>query len=202
MIAQNMQPELHVVIGWASLIFLLGFLAGMALAIVWHKIGEEQARSEQAEAYGAGPLVLPQASIRAGGQIFGPEVVDGKYVVHPDPGSTILFRATDGESLPGQKAWGELPYEELAPMFLDQFLIRYFHDLMKPPDMRMLQTPWKAFLETNPWAKEMPTLFWLLTSYKLKEQQLNFAIAEYTERMAKLSAENPSPVFRGGWSRE
>lgn len=97
------------------------------------------------------------------------------------------FRTKQGAPLPTRAAWGELPYEELAPMFLDQFLLRYFAGLM--PTYVNVETwktsPWDNFIECCEWAKEMPLLFEQLTGYKLNDRQLNEAIGEYVSRLEK-----------------
>lgn len=99
-----------------------------------------------------------------------------------------VFKTSRGEGLPLQTTWGALPMEEIPPMFLDQFLIRYFFEIMRLPDLKLMQTsPWRAFVATNTWAKDLPMLFWQLTSYKLSERQMNQAIEEYVERMGKLA---------------
>src|SRR5579864_8611178 len=64
------------------------------------------------------------------------------------------FTRLDGQPLPAQEAWGALPYAELGPMFLDQFLLRYFLDILKQPESAAMNSgPWQAFVEVNPWAK-------------------------------------------------
>lgn len=99
------------------------------------------------------------------------------------------FTRLDGEYMPAQEAWGALPYAELQPMFLDQFLIRYFCDLIKTPTGDRMDTlgPWDAFCQVNPWAMGMRSLFWQLTGYELSTRQLNAAIEEYVERVGKFS---------------
>lgn len=105
--------------------------------------------------------------------------------------SVVVFKSNDGQSYPTRKAWGDLPYEELSPMFLDQFLLRYFHALMpqKATDVRLdpAREPWAQFVEASPgqWLKDMPLAFEQLTGYKLNELQLNNAIAEYVRRLQK-----------------
>jgi len=115
--------------------------------------------------------------------------------------NAIVFRDKDNIPYPTRKAWGDLPYDELEPMFLDQFLLRYFPELMPPMiprnDGAMLwwrpedsitfntREPWASFIEACPWAKDMPLLFEQLTGYKLNEMQLNNAIAEYVRRLQK-----------------
>jgi hypothetical protein len=104
----------------------------------------------------------------------------------------------DGTALPTRNVWDDrkgspIPYEELSPMFLDQFLLRYFAELM-PYSLYWLESivktgsPWEDFVRTNPWAKEMPLLFEQLTGYKLTELQLNYAIAEYVRRLQRVDA--------------
>lgn len=97
-----------------------------------------------------------------------------------------------GLPLPPRKQWGDLPYEELSPMFLDQFLLRYFSELIRMPPAQVprvsLYVPWDDFLICNPWAREMPVLFQQLTGYQLNEHQLNNAIAEYCTRLSKLQS--------------
>lgn len=116
--------------------------------------------------------------------------------------ATAVFHS-DGYPMPVRKAWGDVPYDELGPMFLDQFLLRYFSDLMPSliprNDGVMLwwlredsyefdgRDPWASFLAACSWAKEMPLLFEQLTGYKLNELQLNNAIAEYVRRLQKSS---------------
>jgi hypothetical protein len=99
---------------------------------------------------------------------------------------------SDGYPMPVRKAWGDIAYDELGPMFLDQFLLRYFPDLMKPEPYTLAAevgiSPWDAFSESNSWAKDMPLLFEQLTGYKLNEMQLNNAIAEYVRRLQKADA--------------
>ena len=85
-----------------------------------------------------------------------------------------------------------MPYEELEGMFLDQFLIRFFHSLMPQVQMPLAGerdgrklSPWECFMALRPWAKEMPLLFEQMTGYTLNEVQLNNAIAEYARRLSK-----------------
>jgi hypothetical protein len=108
-----------------------------------------------------------------------------------DPNSPSVFYS-DGYPLPVRKAWGDIPYEELGPMFLDQFLLRYFAPWMCRSGLSAADTlsPWDTFAYANPWAKEMPLLFEQLTGYKLNDMQLNNAIAEYVRRSQK-SARKP-----------
>ena len=86
----------------------------------------------------------------------------------------------------------EIPHEEQAPMFLDQFLLRYFYDLVQPIDENAPGRPWELFVQKNPWAKEMPVLFHQLTSIKLTDMQLNGAIADYMSRLSKLEGSQRS----------
>ena len=73
-------------------------------------------------------------------------------------------------------------------MFLDQFLLRFFHSLM--PETWVLRfdapgvslAPWPMFVNLHPWAEEMPLLFEQMTGYTLNEIQLNNAIAEWARR--------------------
>ena len=99
---------------------------------------------------------------------------------------------SDGYPMPVRKAWGDIGYDELSPMFLDQFLLRYFHELMPQTAMLLGVTiqsdPWNDFALSFPWAKDMPLLFEQLTGYKLNELQLNNAIAEYVRRLQKNDA--------------
>lgn len=111
-----------------------------------------------------------------------------------------IFHATTGAIAP-RNVWAEehgkimnadgpleVPHEEQAPMFLDQFLLRYFYELMQPIDETARGRPWPLFVERNPWAKEMPLLFYQLTTIRLTDMQLNGAIAEYMSRVGKLNA--------------
>ena len=100
------------------------------------------------------------------------------------------FHNRRGEPLPARAGWGDLPYEELAPMFLDQFLLRYFASLLEGDgpffvNVHLGNSPWNAFILGFPWAKEMPLLFEQLTGYKLNDRQLNEAIGEYISRLEK-----------------
>ena len=117
---------------------------------------------------------------------------------------TGVFHATTGAIGP-QNVWGkehakimgqssplEIPHEEQAPMFLDQFLLRYFYDLVQPIDFTAPGRPWELFVQKNPWAKEMPVLFHQLTSIQLTDMQLNGAIADYMSRLSKLEGSQRS----------
>lgn len=100
------------------------------------------------------------------------------------------FTRLDGEPMPAQEAWGALPYSEVGPMFLDQFLIRFFSrvPIQTPEGARMDEVgPWTAFTESNPWAVDIRQLFWQLTGYELSTRQLNAAIEEYVDRVGKIS---------------
>jgi hypothetical protein len=120
-----------------------------------------------------------------------------------------VFQTQSGQSIESPRPWDKnlqkfggpqsIPYEELEGMFLDQFLIRFFHSLM-PQSPRWLdciakgRSPWEHFSEMNAWAKEMPLLFEQMTGYALNEIQLNNAIAEYARRLSKSSrADTPGP---------
>lgn len=113
-----------------------------------------------------------------------------------------VFKDAAGSPLPVRRVWDDnrekhglppIPYEEIGPMFLDQFLLRYFHEVMKPyPDRdegpmapKYAYQPWEAFCMLNPWARDMPLLFEQLTSHKLSDLQLNATIAEYVSRLQK-----------------
>ena len=109
---------------------------------------------------------------------------------------TALFQRKDGTPVDAPHAWvemarkhgHEIAYDELSPMFLDQFLLRYDHDLMPKHQEFVLglchyPSPWQGFTAYCPWAKERPLLFEQLTGYKLNELQLNNAIAEYVRRL-------------------
>jgi hypothetical protein len=102
---------------------------------------------------------------------------------------------SDGYPMPVRKAWGDIGYDELSPMFLDQFLLRYDHALMPDHQEFVLglchyPSPWEGFTAYCPWAKERPLLFEQLTGYKLNELQLNNAIAEYVRRLQKQEAKS------------
>ena len=103
---------------------------------------------------------------------------------------TAVFHS-DGYPLPVRKAWGDVAYDELSPMFLDQFLLRYFTPWMAVVSEHVNgRDPWLEFVYMNPWAKDMPLLFEQLTGYKLNELQLNNAIAEYVRRLQKNEAKS------------
>lgn len=99
------------------------------------------------------------------------------------------FTRLDGEFMPAQEAWGALPYSEIGPMFLDQFLIRWFSEMIVTPEGERMDEvgPWEAFKQVNTWAWGMPALFWQLTGYELSTRQLNAAIEEYVDRVGKIS---------------
>jgi hypothetical protein len=93
------------------------------------------------------------------------------------PASPPRFVAKNLERFGGA---AEIHSDDLELMFLDQLLIRFFHTLLKPEPYHLAVqvgvTPWNAFVESNPWAKEMPLLFELGWGYKLNEFQLNRGI--------------------------
>src|SRR5262249_24455234 len=68
---------------------------------------------------------------------------------------------------PAGKAWGDIAYEELPTNFLDTFMIRNFHSIMKRPDISNSSRPWKDFCILNPWAVGMPQVFCDMTGYQL-----------------------------------
>jgi hypothetical protein len=119
---------------------------------------------------------------------------------------TAVFHS-DGYPMPVRKAWGDIPYDELSPMFLDQFLLRYFAPLLSPfgpfmVNVHLCVSPWEAFVMAFPWAKEMPLLFEQLTGYKLNDLQLNNAIAEYVGRLTNSQrAAGPIPPDPGPSSK-
>ena len=137
------------------------------------------------------------------------EIIDGKAYnvsrvpVFPDRRQDSAFLTKQGDPLPTRAAWGDLPYEELAPMFLDQFLLRYFSALMPASITAMgiragvVLSPWGLFVDQETWAKEMPLLFEQLTGYKLNDRQLNEAIGEYISRLEK-SQRAATSIFHGG----
>jgi hypothetical protein len=111
-----------------------------------------------------------------------------------------VFETSSGQVLPSPRTWDkrltkfggpvEIPYEELEGMFLDQFLLRFFHSLMPETWGNFVtpvgsKAPWPAFVWVCPWATEMPLLFEQATGYKLNELQLNNAIAEWARRLQK-----------------
>ena len=109
---------------------------------------------------------------------------------------TQLAREVVKEVVPSGSAFGKLKYEDVGEMFLDNFLLKYFHEIMIPPDfpnpgpttqheMRG-KGPWERFCTVNPWAKGLPELFWLMTGYRPDEYQLNQAISEYSRRVSKV----------------
>lgn len=116
---------------------------------------------------------------------------------------TALFQASNGAPVPSPRTWDKrlepfggpktIAYEDLEGMFLDQFLLRFFHSLM--PETWVLRfdapgvslAPWPTFVKMHPWATEMPLLFEQMTGYTLNEIQLNNAIAEWARRLSKTS---------------
>jgi hypothetical protein len=112
-----------------------------------------------------------------------PQPAIQRFEERQQPG--IVFRDSKGIPLPTRKAWGDIPYEELGPMFLDQFLLRYFAPWMCRSGLSAADalSPWDAFAYANPWVKEMPLLFEQLTGYKLNDMQLNNAVVEYARRV-------------------
>lgn len=113
-----------------------------------------------------------------------------------------IFQAKSGQSIESPHTWDKrlerfggpatIPYEELEGMFLDQFLLRYFHSLMPqisdgwPGEGTVWGgKPWDMIQKQRPWIKEMPILFEQLSGQKLNEIQLNNAIAEWARRVSK-----------------
>lgn len=186
---------------WIGLLVGLGFgyAAGfaMALALFGRSRGAQGPDAVRApgdmddghKQFGAGRAVpgMPEALDRglvSYAQSTG--VIGGGELAGASVGAAFLDK--DKRIMPTRRAWGELPYEELAPMFLDQFLLRYFAGLMKPVEYLPLGTwnsPWEEFVVQNPWGKEMPLLFEQLTGYKLNDRQLNEAIGEWVSRLEK-----------------
>lgn len=121
---------------------------------------------------------------------------------NPERAETSVQRRAAGlpQNLPWQKKFGgEIPYEELEGMFLDQFLLRWFSKLM--PDDRLSADflnstlpPWDRFVSFSPWAKEIPLMFEQFTGYKLNDIQLNNAIAEYARRLSLANVAKLTPV--------
>ena len=121
----------------------------------------------------------------------------------PRETETALFQASNGAPVPSPRTWDKrlepfggpktIAYEDLEGMFLDQFLLRFFHSLM--PETWVLRfdapgvslAPWPMFVNLHPWAEEMPLLFEQMTGYTLNEIQLNNAIAEWARRLSKTS---------------
>lgn len=115
------------------------------------------------------------------------------------PPAPAVFKTQSGETLESPRTWDKrleqfggpksIPYEELEGMFLDQFLLRFFHELMPQTwNVRIPEgskSPWPAFVWLCPWAKEMPLLFEQMTGYSLNDIQLNNAIAEWARRLSK-----------------
>jgi hypothetical protein len=82
--------------------------------------------------------------------------------------------------------WEPIEYARLPTVFMDNFLLRYFYRLIKTPDENLGAGPWKVFLRANPWVEEMPDLFALMSGYQLTEGQLDRAVVEYCQRVAKM----------------
>jgi hypothetical protein len=148
----------------------------------------------------AEPAVPTEPAVPLNLQI--PETSDVKYPGTAAARDLAPFTVLDTTiALPPQKAWGALPYEDLPGMFVDQFLIRYFYTIIAEEPYGVARevgvTPWQAFVQSNHWAKDMPELFWRLTSYHLSDRQLNEAIEMYTERIAKNKLD-PVGVKRDG----
>lgn len=138
-----------------------------------------------------------EAGFAISGPIAGPPIALPQRAENPvqRKTETAIFYS-DGYPLPVRKAWGDVAYDELSPMFLDQFLLRYFHELMTV-DLAWFEdvsAPWLRFIAFKPWAKDMPLLFEQLTGYKLNELQLNNAIAEYVRRLQKNAAKEQAKI--------
>jgi hypothetical protein len=119
------------------------------------------------------------------------ELSEGPRFPVPKSLQPFVFHSADGSPMPTRQAWGDVPYDELAPMFLDQFLLRYFPKLMEATGAHMLQPeyftgrPWKDFVAASlfQWGKDMPLLFEQLTSHKLNDLQLDQALGEFVSRL-------------------
>jgi hypothetical protein len=171
---------------FGMMVLIVGF---GSLGVLWFYLGwmlrgraerrkQEDSRAQEKEIAPVTPQ--PVFQMQSGQPVESPRIWDKRIV----------------ETTHGAKT--QVPYEELEGMFLDQFLIRFFHSLM-PQSPRWFdsvakgRSPWDHFAEMNEWAKEMPLLFEQMTGYTLNEIQLNNAIAEYARRLSK----SPRPATRG-----
>lgn len=103
----------------------------------------------------------------------------------------VVGPATAAKRPPGH-AWGEISPEELSTCFLDSFLFRHFHSVMKRPDLSLRpELPlglWERFCAANEWAKGMPIVFADMTGYTLNKHQLEDVASAFIERLDKHAA--------------
>lgn len=162
-------------------LWLMAIFGGYCLGWWWRGRRERQLDREALER-----ISEDQRAVSSGVDPHRPEAVQSAMY----PGSLTQTRWQDDKERRGLAR--EIPYEEQAPMFMDQFLLRYFYELVKPIDFTAKGRPWELFVQKNPWAKEMPVLFHQLTSIQLTDMQLNGAVADYMSRLSKLEGSQRS----------
>jgi len=93
--------------------------------------------------------------------------------------AVIPWKAVGGE---------EISTEELPTNFLDSFLIRNWHDIIKVPNSAATwgSSPrWSDLCAVNAWLKNMPELFYRLTGQRLTSLQLDWCAHEFVSRQSK-----------------
>jgi hypothetical protein len=188
---------------WDFVAFACALCGGIAGSIVGWLVRGRHEDAENARALSG--IQADQTTIYGGGVVNIPPVLradtPGRHEIEKAP----VFHTQSGTVIESPRIWDKriaesthgakttVPYEELEGMFLDQFLIRFFHSLMPQkgelwgwtPTVGFIGPPWETFVRREAWAKEMPLLFEQLTGYALNEIQLNNAIAEYARRLQK-----------------
>jgi hypothetical protein len=181
---------------WVASAFIAVFLIGIACGRYWGSRLHERwvlDNIDEVEAKLAAKKALASEII---GQR---DKIEQEKGILPPMLEDAVFRTKAGRPVASRKTWDdriakqtqgavtEIPYDELEGMFLDQFLLRYFHSLMSQYVHleRWKSSPWDNFISHYEWAKEMPWLFEQMTGYKLNEHQLNNAIAEYARRLQR-----------------
>jgi hypothetical protein len=188
-------------INWSNwFILVLGLLAGVGILRAWQEI-RRQARMYRARP--GLPASQREVHLREVDELIR-EAAELRELARAAEIRRKPLETADGSLLPTQRGWGDVPTGELAYMFLDQWLLANYYDVMVLPDLKAMDAgAWRAFVATNPWAKHQPKLFWLATTIEISQRQLDAAIEEYVDRLAKLADKTGFPPelmpgFRAG----
>lgn len=158
-----------------SICVAIGFAFGFAACYFWER-KQDEAALEALERIKHDQVIIRE---------FEPPRADTPVQRETQPAP--IAREVVKEVVPSGSAFGKLKYEDVGEMFLDNFLLKYFHGIVQLPHNETgARSPWRAFCDANSWASGMPEVFWLMSGYRPDEYQLNQAISEYSRRVSKV----------------
>jgi len=193
---------------WALGAACVGLIAGWLVRGVWEITKDANTQAERERRIVLDAARVAEALATSHSPEYGAQQLSPSAAT-PGPREThgSIFETKSGHPVESPLYWdkrrlahnlpAKIAYEELEGMFLDQFLLRYFPELMETTGDLFVRSPlpksnpWDLFCQASPWkwTKYMPLLFEQMTGYSLNEIQLNNAIAEWARRVSK------SPIF-------